>query len=884
MEINRERGVSLGGFSGIVSDADPRDIPKDALQTAINVAIEIPGEVASRRGLVPGIRQGDTKYSFWDGAKTSHLVTRDVLDNPVWVWWESNGTNGQMIVGNCELASPLTSDKNETLALHDSTRGYLSANYSKPTIARTSAGEVFVANGFDPMMKWSGRIGTQPKSHVTSKVGNQFLPAGIDAPTAAPTIVLDATGGGLIVGDYLLAYRYKDYEGNPSNLSPYYTASSTATGSSVSWTITQPSAPMPSYDRISEIELFRTQTGVADTFFKIASLPIGTSTYADLLTDEQLGTSANLLLENNDGSLNANRFDVPPLKPIVTWHQDRMYAAGSIVLSAGTVSVASGASTGTGSSTTFKPSMAGWEMTLDVDGADETYAVASFQGSTAFTLARTSATTFTSVDFALRPSLSERNTIYFSEADEPEAWPASQNYLVLQSDSTGSFDEGVVSLMSFGPSLYALKPTTMYRIDSVTQPQLDASISPAFNRGVFNHWCWTQVDGMAFMMDRLGCYVFNHQAPQPIGDSINNYFRDALIDFSKAANFFVSSNRRTKTVRFHVALTSKNQSSNYPMWAFSYNYRTKAWAIEQYPWGVTGAGTFRKADGSEQYYVFPEGYAPHYETTGGVDYLPAHIKAELLSISNTAASGNDYTCRLGLGGLDATYTGCPIAFVSGTGKGVYGIITGVYDTDVYTARLFNVVSPLALPMAGDELYLGGIPYSLKTKRFNIIESQDATRREVSVWFTPQTADTRTLAAPETDSLLTEDGSFSLLLESDYYLALESNSTTYSTVAATNEAAFDIRHYVDARSTPVNADKTHDSGDDQVSLVEGSPDGVALMCATRGNDLITGVARKQFGPSVLMHDVPSNRMVDIEIRGVSAEERHRFNQVDLEGAS
>ncbi len=95
-------------------------------------------------------------------------------------------------------------------------------------------------------------------------------------------------------------------------------------------------------------------------------------------------------------------------------------------------------------------------MTLDVDGAAETYAVDSFQSSTAFTLGRTCATTFTAVDFALRPGLSERNTIYYSESDEPESWPVAQNNLILQADGTGTYAEDIVSLMSFGPTLYAL--------------------------------------------------------------------------------------------------------------------------------------------------------------------------------------------------------------------------------------------------------------------------------------------------------------------------------------------------------------------------------------------------------------------------------------------
>ena len=867
METNREKSIQIGDFAGMTTDVDPRDLDKNGLQMALNVSFETPGVVKSRRGFIPQVVATDTYYSDWTGTKTAHIVTRDVLDNPVFIAWQSNGTNGQMLAGNAEATSPESSAKNRWQALHDSTRGYLSASYSKPTIARTSAGEVFVANGYDYMMKWGGRIGSTPYSHVTSKTGNQFLPAGIDAPTAGPTIALASTASNMLAGDYLFAYRYLDYEGNPSNLSPATTASATVSGNSASWTISGPSTLMPSYDRIATIEAFRTPVGVADVFYRIGSYSVGTTTISDTLSDDALRDLEALPIQNADGSVNANRFGTPPLKPVIAWHQDRMYAAGSIVLTDGTVSVNSGASTGTGSSTTFKPSMAGWEMTFDADGADETYATTAFSSSTAFTLARTSATTFSSVDFALRPSRYERNTIYYSEADEPESWPVEQNYFILQADSTGTYDEPVVALMSYGPTLYAMKPTVMYQIDSVTQPNLDVQVSPAFQRGCLNQQCWAQVDGIAFIMDRLGCYAFDHSKPEPIGDAIGNYFHQNLIDFSKSANFFVSANRKTRTVRFHVALAGKNDYSNYPMWAFVYHYRVKKWSLDRYPWGVTGAGSFKKSDGSEVYYLLPEGYPPMYESANlATDGTSGHGLTYLSAIANTAAIGNDYTCTATLAGPPTSgsaqnLVGAPIAFTgasysaqSGTGDQVYGVITSHVSGATYRVRLLSQQSPLSLPVALDMLYAGGVPYELKTKQFDITESPDGTRREISLWYKPQT----------TDSLAFSAGA-GMLTQS-------------------NKATTCIRHYVDGYTSPVLAASTTEPLDEQAALVDGSANAFVAMNATRADMLTSGVARKQFGPSVLLHDVPASRTVEIEIKGVAAEERHQFTQLDIEGAS
>jgi len=864
METNRSKSIQIGDFAGMTTDVDPRDLDKNGLQMALNVSFETPGVVKSRRGFIPQVVATDTYYSDWTGTKTAHIVTRDVLDNPVFIAWQSNGTNGQMLAGNAEATSPESSTKNRWKALHDSTRGYLSASYSKPTIARTSAGEVFVANGYDYMMKWGGRIGSTPYSHVTSKTGNQFLPAGIDAPTAGPTIALASTASNMLAGDYLFAYRYLDYEGNPSNLSPVTTASATVSGNSASWTISGPSTLMPSYDRIATIEAFRTPVGVADVFYRIGSYSVGTTTISDTLSDDALRDLEALPIQNADGSVNANRFGTPPLKPIIAWHQDRMYAAGSIVLTAGTVSVNSGASTGTGSSTTFKPSMAGWEMTFDADGADETYATTAFSSSTAFTLARTSATTFSSVDFALRPSRYERNTLYYSEADEPESWPVEQNYFILQADSTGTYDEPVVALMSYGPTLYAMKPTVMYQVDSVTQPNLDVQVSPAFQRGCLNQQCWAQVDGIAFIMDRLGCYAFDHSQPEPIGDAIGNYFHQNLIDFSKSANFFVSANRKTRTVRFHVALAGKNDYSNYPMWAFVYHYRVKKWSLDRYPWGVTGAGSFKKSDGSEVYYLLPEGYPPMYESANlATDGCSEGFVSFQSATSGGATVGNDYTASVLIAGAPTqglTLIGCPIAYTGksrtaayGTGDRVYGVITSYTSPGLYKVRFQAQASPLSTPATADELYVGGIPYELKTKQFDIAESPEGTRREIGLWYKPQ-------------NTITVDYGYG----------------GWSTVA--NLATTCIRHYVDGSTSPVLAASTTEPLDEQAALVDGSANAFVAMNATRAGMLTSGVARKQFGPSVLMHDVPASRTVEIEIKGVAAEERHQFTQLDIEGAA
>ncbi len=232
----------------------------------------------------------------------------------------------------------------------------------------------------------------------------------------------------------------------------------------------------------------------------------------------------------------------------------------------------------------------------------------------------------------------------------------------------------------------------MYRIDSVTQPNLDASILPAALRGVFNHWSWAQADGRAYMMDRLGCYVFDHSRATPIGDAINNYFREGLIDFANADKFHVSANRRTKVIRFHIALLARTtlaiiQCGHLPILTArthgGLNATRGAFAALAHSRNRTAASNIIC---SLTAILRTTRVRQRVRLLGNAGSRSNH------SITNTVADANDYTCRLGIAGIDSSYLGCPIAFTSGTGKGVYGIITGEQSTDVYNARLLTVVS------------------------------------------------------------------------------------------------------------------------------------------------------------------------------------------------
>lgn len=107
--------------------------------------------------------------------------------------------------------------------------------------AKTPAGDLFAANGMDPVLFWDG-------------VSDQMLPAGVPKPEASVTV--SGSGVGPILGTYSAYLRYLDNQGNVSSLSPlggeYFTVGVTAstTISGTATTITNIYAnPNTGYER-----------------------------------------------------------------------------------------------------------------------------------------------------------------------------------------------------------------------------------------------------------------------------------------------------------------------------------------------------------------------------------------------------------------------------------------------------------------------------------------------------------------------------------------------------------------------------------------------------------------------------------------------------------
>lgn len=184
--------------------------------------------------------------------------------------------------------------------------------------------------------------------------------------------------------------------------------------------------------------------------------------------------------------------------------------------------------------------------------------------------------------YAVDTTGSQPNSLYFSEVDEPESVPTA-NELIVQENT--DLPDAVVALVPLGSSLLVVQSNHTYRLSYVAQPILDASIMLVANRGVLNSRCWTVMAGVAFLVDSAGMYAFDGTQEQSISVSVDNYWRDALIDFSKSDLFHVDSDYLSRTVRFYYCTATDSQ----PVRALCYCTATQTWWEESYPTAVTAS-------------------------------------------------------------------------------------------------------------------------------------------------------------------------------------------------------------------------------------------------------------------------------------------------------
>lgn len=175
------------------------------------------------------------------------------------------------------------------------------------------------------------------------------------------------------------------------------------------------------------------------------------------------------------------------------------------------------------------------------------------------------------------------NSLLFSEVDEPESVPTT-NELILQ-ESVGDSDE-IVTLVPLASSLLAIQRRHIYKIQYVAQPVIDASVMLSAYRGILNQNCVDVMGGVAFIADSHGMYAYDGSGIQPISVPVDDYWRDGKIDFSKSEKFFIKCDDGEMVARFFYC----DSSSQEPVTALCYSVTTKAWWTERFAVGMRSGG------------------------------------------------------------------------------------------------------------------------------------------------------------------------------------------------------------------------------------------------------------------------------------------------------
>lgn len=235
------------------------------------------------------------------------------------------------------------------------------------------------------------------------------------------------------------------------------------------------------------------------------------------------------------------------------------------------------------------------------------------------------------------------NSLYYSEVDEPESVPEA-NELVLQENT--DTPDSIVGLVPLGPSLLVAQSSHLYRLMYVAQPVLDASLMLVAHRGVLNSRCWAVMAGVAFLADSIGIYAYDGGQEQSISVAVDNFWRDQIIDFSKADKFHVSADHLTRTVRFYYCRSGDAE----PVRALCYCVATQAWWEEVYPVAVTAVasvplgGQLRRALGGAD-----GAWRKESGTQDGSSSVPYSVRTGNLALTDQADRSVEITYRPTLG-------------------------------------------------------------------------------------------------------------------------------------------------------------------------------------------------------------------------------------------
>lgn len=482
----------------------------------------------------------------------------------------------------------------------------------------------------------------------------------------------------------------------------------------------------PSDTKVTKRQILRNKDGDARVFYvDVETTNLVLTSFTSTKTSDQLSDPVPLL-DADENDANVSRFGViPDFKSVLTHFKGRFFLSGDYDDSRGSVAVTNGSPTVTGHGTKFHANYVG--RFLDIPGNTSKYTISAVTNELSLTLsANYTGTTDPYATYTIRTDDDERRTIYWAEADLPEAWAAAATRTLQEDPGSGRF-RGQMVLNQW---MFILAEYRTYRFHFVSDPATDSSVPTVSHRGLVNSRCWVNADGVAYLMDYLGIYAFDGaNVESKVGEGVQELFRktalaDIKIRWERRDSFHAVLDPNEGVIRWFVVM----DGNEYPRHALCLHYRSGRWGIEEYPFPVASS-CLGELNGRPQVFLGTRPcriVALEQGTLDGANPTSGTVRGTVTSASFQSLSDSGAV-------FSSEFLGFPVSIVDGKGKGQQRSIIAVSSTKLTVSQPW-----LIKPDTTSVYQVGGIRFKWKSLWFEFQENLKETWRAAHVQIRPTT--------------------------------------------------------------------------------------------------------------------------------------------------
>lgn len=481
--------------------------------------------------------------------------------------------------------------------------------------------------------------------------------------------------------------------------------------------------PIPTESKVNNRQILRNTPGQTRVFYvDVETADMAATSFTSTNEDSDLSAEEAVSISETLG-----KYALPPAnKPFLAQSQDRVFAAGTIDYSSGHIKVTNGSATVYGVGTAWTSSMSG--RILYVQGASLYYTITSVNtsGQTLTLDATYGGSTSNFALYAIRPSVGDRKTVYWSEPGAHEAFDLTSGVAVAEDG------DDITGLMSFNTFIYILENQHVYKFTFGDDPATDGAIYHQLNRGCVNNRCWVLIDDMAYLLANNGIYRYGgDRSAESISDPIQTLWWSKSkwrINWNYKALFSSSLDQQRSIVRWFVSL-----SGSPPRWAIAYNYQLNRFWIEEYQQPILSAAT--ATIGSDRVQLAGS-YHRKVMAISQRDGDVVQTSTPNFTYRGTATAATNFTLADSAATFDTTNAvNAPLFIVDGTGKGQVRRVVSLTSTALTINRPWSIK-----PDSTSVYQLGGIAWHAKGKWLKLSRSEEDQQRRIELAYLPTTDD------------------------------------------------------------------------------------------------------------------------------------------------